>query len=955
MFHWHVVSAVFWRNVKQYFSGPLGYLFIVVFVTVCAIMAFSPQFFADNLANLDQLSRWFPILLLFFVPAITMTVWADEKRQGTDSILFTLPASDFDILLGKYLAVAAVYTVALLFSTSQLVVLQLIGDPDWGVIFTTYLGYWLAGLALLSIGMFASSLTRSATVAFVLGALFCAIPVLIGYYFRGVVWVDWIRLERLGFDWNLRDFTIGLIPLGNVVYFLSLTVLMLYLNLIVISRRHWYRGQQLSLGSQYFIRAVSLAVALFAFVFLCNTAVSSLWTRADLTSERLFTLDQATIDTLDKVKENDRAVTIQAFISREVPRKYVNTKKQFVGLLRQFSEYGGSNVTVRFVDVTPNSQQALDAQQSGIEPREDRSDVGGRTVEQDVYLGATISSSLGDVTIPFVDNESSLEYELSRSLATAVDKKQQITVGIVETDAHFGGPQFEGRRLEWAYNTTLDELKKQFKIKYIAQDELASYLEPPPASGGEEKSADGTTKPKPKTPPDVLLVADPSSLDDVATMALVSYVEAGNPTVILADPLPFFWTFQNPINLGVLNAPKQARVSPQSPYRQILTSSMGPKADGGTARQLLKAIGVEWDNGAAAWSLFNPHPSFKGDWPEYLGGGWPEYYGPYEKAFVFVRDHGDVTSFNKDNVLSSGLKELLMFYPGSIRKSVDSPFEFEKLVSLGKDSGSTPWNRLTKTPKQQVRSIDPRTGRMNVDSQPARSQITMDDLVVMEPFPQTMIDEDEHVLAARITGAGDKKVNVVFIADLDFLSDLYYMQEEALGQKLDNLSLLQSAIEVLAGNDGFVALRNRRTKPRTLVRLESVFEKYRTQRTIQQEAAEKEMRDELEVEQKKLDSATKEIQANQSLSFFQKLQRTSQEASDAQRRFDLRSRKLERELKQTIDRLETDEQNRISDVENWTRGGAILSAPLPAFLLGIVVLWLRYVNEQKNITPERKV
>jgi ABC-2 type transport system permease protein len=135
MLRWHVVSAVFERNVKQYFSGPLGYLFIVVFVTVCAVMAFSAQFFADNLANLDQLSRWFPMLLLFFIPAVTMSVWADEKRQGTDSILFTLPASDLDILLGKYLAVAAVYTIALLFSMTQLIVLAILGSPDWGVVF----------------------------------------------------------------------------------------------------------------------------------------------------------------------------------------------------------------------------------------------------------------------------------------------------------------------------------------------------------------------------------------------------------------------------------------------------------------------------------------------------------------------------------------------------------------------------------------------------------------------------------------------------------------------------------------------------------------------------------------------------------------------------------------------------------------------------------------------------
>ena len=218
-----------------------------------------------------------------------------------------------------------------------------------------------------------------------------------------------------------------------------------------------------------------------------------------------------------------------------------------------------------------------------------------------------------------------------------------------------------------------------------------------------------------------------------------------------------------------------------------------------------------------------------------------------------------------------------------------------------------------------------------------------------------MLDDVDHVLAARITGSGDKKINVVFIADLDFVSDLYYMQETALDQRLDNLSLLQNSIEVLAGNDDFVSLRNRRDTPRTLVKLESVFESYRTQRARQQEAAEKKMRDELEVEQTKLDKATKEIQANESLSFFQKLQRTSQEASDAQRRFDLRKRKLERELQQTISKLETEEQNRISSVETWTRYTSIITAPLPALVLGIFVLWFRHLNEQKNITPERRV
>ena len=169
MIRWHVISAVGSRNLKQYFSSVLGYVIIVAFVAVSAILTFSQQFFADNLANLDQLTIWFPMLLLFLAPAISMSVWADERRLGTDAILFTLPASDLEILLGKYFAVAAVFTISLLFSMTQLIALNALGEPDWGVIAATYFGYWLSGLALLSIGMFASSLTESSTVAFVLG------------------------------------------------------------------------------------------------------------------------------------------------------------------------------------------------------------------------------------------------------------------------------------------------------------------------------------------------------------------------------------------------------------------------------------------------------------------------------------------------------------------------------------------------------------------------------------------------------------------------------------------------------------------------------------------------------------------------------------------------------------------------------------------------------------------
>ncbi len=919
---WHVIAAVFWRNLQQYFASVLGYLFIVVFVTCCAVLTFSPQFFADNLANIDQLSRFFPLLLLIFVPAITMGVWSDEKRQGTDSILFTLPASDFDITLGKYLSVVAVYTIALLFSVTQLFALEVLGDPDWGVIATTYLGYWLAGVALIAVGMFASSLSDSPTVAFILGALFCAIPILGGRYFDNS-----LLMERLGVDWNLSDFTLGLIPLSNVLYFLGLTVFMLYLNLVAISERRWKPSSKAELLFQYVVRGICLAVVLVSGVYLFNSNGGASSAKVDLTAEKLFTLDQATIGTLDKIKNDDQVIQIEAFVSDDLPRKYVNTRKQLLGILRQYAQQGGNNVEVSVFDVAANSRQATDARGKGIEPESDRSEEAGRIIERAVYLGVYISSPERTVTIPFFEDSDSIEYQLSRSIATAYKRGPKPTLGILETDAFFGGPEIEGQRLDWAYTTTLEDLKKDYDVKQIQAARLSGYLNTDDSAGGLKA-------------PDVMLVADPASLDAPSTSALVEYINAGNPTMILGDPLPFFWTSQAPIQLGILNAPRMPRVNSRSRYAEILASSQMPKADGGFATTLNKALGIEWNTGQTSFSLIDPHPNFRGDWPqERFGPSWPREYGPYEKAFNFVKNQSDkkgTHAINPDNPVTRGLKELLMIYPGAIAKAEDSKLNFEPLLTTGPNSGVADWNAVT---------ADDRNF----------NQYTMSLTRVIKRTQPAKIDDLEHVLAARITGEGDSKVNVVFVADLDFVSDLFFRQQEALGQKLDNLSFLYNALDVLSGSDQFVPLRNRRATPRTLTRLETIFDGFRAKKAKADQLREEQLQAELEKEQKLLDADTAKIQTDQSMGLGEKLQQTFQRASDSQRRFELTEARLLREKAIEDAKSKNEMQENISKQESITRWLSVLMAPLPALLLGTLVLWYRQTGEQRDIADDRRV
>ncbi len=916
---WHVIAAVFWRNLQQYFSSVLGYLFIVVFVTCCAVITFSPQFFADNLANLDQLSRFFPLLLLIFIPAITMGVWSDEKRQGTDSILFTLPASDFDITLGKYLSVVAVYTIALLFSVTQIFALEFLGDPDWGVIATTYLGYWLAGVALIAVGMFASSLSNSATVAFILGALFCAVPILGGRYFGNS-----LLMERLGIDWNLSDFTLGLIPLSNVLYFVGLTIFMLYLNLVAISERRWKPSNKVELLIQYVIRGVCLAVVLASAVYLFNSNGGSASAKADLTAEKLYTLDPATISTLDKIKNDDQVIQVEAFVSDDLPRKFVNTRKQLLGILRQYAEQGGNNVEVSVFDVAANSRQATDARGKGIEPVANRSEEAGRIIEREVYMGVYLSSPERTVTIPFFEDSDSIEYQLSRSIATAYKRGPKPSLGVLETDAFFGGPEVEGQRLDWAYTTTLDDLKKDYDVKLIEASRLSGYL-------GSETESNGLKA------PDVMLVADPASLDDQSMGALTQYIQKGHPTLILGDPLPFFWTSQAPLQLGILNAPQMPRVSPQSRYAQILSSSQMPKADNGFAGPLNKALGIEWNTGQTAYSLLDPHPNFRGDWPqERFGPSWPKQYGPYEKAFNYVKNQDDVEAINQTSPITAGLNELLMIYPGSISKSDDSKLTFEPLLTTGKNSGVSSWSEAT---------ADDRNF----------NQYTMSLTRIVKPAQAAKIDDDEHVLAARITGEGDDGVNVVFIADLDFVSDYFYQQQEALGQKLDNLSFLYNALDVLSGSDQFVSLRNRRAKPRTLTRLETIFDGFRSKKAKSDQAREEKLQAELEKEQALLDADTEKIQTDQSMGLGEKLQQTFQRASDSQRRFELTQARLLREKAIEDAKSKNEMQEKIASQESVTRWLTVLMAPLPALVLGGIVLWFRKTGEQKDIADDRRV
>ncbi len=397
--------------------------------------------------------------------------------------------------------------------------------------------------------MLASQLTNNMTVAFVLGMVICAIPVFIGQIGRLVGLGD--SLESFGLQEQFRDLGMGIVPLTGLVYFVGFTLLMLYLNLVLMSRRHWKSDSRRSVASQYGIRALCLGV-----VAMCATAWAGYTGRRfDMTSERLFTLSSSTQEILRGL-ESERPIEIQAFLSpqKSIPAEYVETRKRLVGLLRQFDEIGGKNLEVRYVDVEQFSPEADEAERFGILPVRVATERDGRRGEEEVYLGAVIISSFDKVVVPFFGKGLPIEYELTRSVQTVADDVRY-TVGVLQTDADLMGSR------EWRIVT---ELKKQYNVESV--------------SAADPIDADKF---------DVLLAAMPSSLTDPEMANLVAYAQTGGPLLVFDDPFPLSFN----TGFGVTGAPRQPKPSAGGGMFGGGSPPPEQKADGGRATALMKALG----------------------------------------------------------------------------------------------------------------------------------------------------------------------------------------------------------------------------------------------------------------------------------------------------------------------------------------------------------------------------
>ncbi|MCA9751163.1 MAG: ABC transporter permease subunit [Gemmatimonadetes bacterium] len=238
------VGVIFRREMGAYFHSPIAYIFIVVFLFLTSGF-YTNGFFLAGVADMRDFFGTLPLYLLFFIPALTMRLWAEDQRLGTFELLMTLPMKPWHIVLGKYLAGLAFYAIALACTFTIPISLMWIGHPDLGAIACGYFGSLLLGALFLAIGIFVSGLFRDQIAAFILTLLACAFFVLAGTQFFVAIldgWVDGLgSFLSSAFAVNLRFEGIerGVIGLDDVLFFLSFSIVFLVLNTLSLEGRKY--------------------------------------------------------------------------------------------------------------------------------------------------------------------------------------------------------------------------------------------------------------------------------------------------------------------------------------------------------------------------------------------------------------------------------------------------------------------------------------------------------------------------------------------------------------------------------------------------------------------------------------------------------------------------------------------------------------------------------------------
>jgi gliding motility-associated transport system permease protein len=238
------VGIILRRELRSYFATPLAYVFILIFLVLANVFAFNVgKLYERGQADLTPFFFFHPWLYLFLIPALSMRLWAEERKSGSIELLMTLPVTLWQAVLGKYLAAWIFTAIALALTFPIWITVNYLGSPDNGVIFAAYVGSLLLAGGFLAIGSCMSALTRNQVIAFILAVVVCFGFLLAGYplvldWFSSWLWQPVVdAIASLSFQRHFDSIQKGVIDIRDLLYFAMLIALFLLATAITLDVR----------------------------------------------------------------------------------------------------------------------------------------------------------------------------------------------------------------------------------------------------------------------------------------------------------------------------------------------------------------------------------------------------------------------------------------------------------------------------------------------------------------------------------------------------------------------------------------------------------------------------------------------------------------------------------------------------------------------------------------------
>ena len=360
------VKRIAAKEIALFFASPIAYLFLATFAGVTLFVFFwGESFFARNIADVRPLFEWMPVLLIFLCATLTMRLWSEERRNGTIEFVLTQSVPLWHFVLGKFLSCLFLLGVALLVTLPLPITVAVIGDLDWGPVWSGYIATLFLGAVYLSIGLFVSSRSDNQIVSLISATILAGTFYLIGSTaitdFLGNQSGDWLRL--LGTGSRFESITRGVIDFRDIYYYVSLIIVFLTLNILSLEKERWAHGEQRD--HHRYWQAFTLLIA-------ANALGANLWlgqvngVRIDVTRGNQYSISQATESYLNQLQE---PLLVRGYFSGKTHPLLAPLVPQMRDLIKEYEVSGKGKVRVEFIDPFSSAELEEEANQKyGIHP-----------------------------------------------------------------------------------------------------------------------------------------------------------------------------------------------------------------------------------------------------------------------------------------------------------------------------------------------------------------------------------------------------------------------------------------------------------------------------------------------------------------------------------------------------------------------------------------------------------